>query len=196
MTDEDATDWVLPGVATGLPPNMQAETATPAKAADISLPNMDGSTLPRSRHTRRIAASRRNRRDGGRTPHQRSFAAARTRARASASATPLSPWCWWECEQTRIVSHCTSACCASRLARGNASGSTHSEASSNYLCTNDGAPLRADCGMLAGPGRGARAAHRAVRRPDDSTARHRARGLTTAPRPGAGVRSRWRPGRA
>ncbi len=35
------------------------------------------------------------------------------------------------------VSIFTSACCASRLARGNASGRTHSETSSNYLCTND-----------------------------------------------------------
>jgi hypothetical protein len=31
-----------------------------------------------------------------------------------------------------------SACCTSRLARDNASGQTHSETSSNYLCTNDG----------------------------------------------------------
>ena len=38
----------------------------------------------------------------------------------------------------RMVSNCTSACCTSRLARGNAQEQTHSEASSNYLCTNDG----------------------------------------------------------
>ena len=35
------------------------------------------------------------------------------------------------------MSNFTSACCTSRLARGNASGRTHREASSNYLCTND-----------------------------------------------------------
>jgi hypothetical protein len=35
------------------------------------------------------------------------------------------------------VSIFTSACCASRLARGNAQEQTHSETSSNYLCTND-----------------------------------------------------------
>ena len=29
-------------------------------------------------------------------------------------------------------------CCTSRLARGNSQGRTHSETSSNYLCTNDG----------------------------------------------------------
>jgi hypothetical protein len=32
---------------------------------------------------------------------------------------------------------CTSACCTSRLARGNAQEQTHSETSSNFLCTND-----------------------------------------------------------
>jgi hypothetical protein len=37
-----------------------------------------------------------------------------------------------------MVSNCTSACCTSRLARGNAQEQTHSETSSNYLCTNDG----------------------------------------------------------
>jgi hypothetical protein len=36
-----------------------------------------------------------------------------------------------------MVSNFTSACCGSRLARGNAQGQTHSETSSNYLCTND-----------------------------------------------------------
>jgi Bacterial regulatory proteins, tetR family len=36
-----------------------------------------------------------------------------------------------------MVSNCTSACCTSRLAGGNAQGRTHSETSSNYLCTND-----------------------------------------------------------
>jgi hypothetical protein len=36
--------------------------------------------------------------DDDRTPHQRSFAAAPTRARLSAGITPLSPWCCWECE--------------------------------------------------------------------------------------------------
>ena len=34
------------------------------------------------------------------------------------------------------VGNFTSACCASRLARGNASERTHSDTSSNYLCTN------------------------------------------------------------
>jgi hypothetical protein len=38
----------------------------------------------------------------------------------------------------RMVSIFTSACCTSRLARGNAQEQTHSETSSNYLCTNDG----------------------------------------------------------
>jgi hypothetical protein len=51
-----------------------------------------------------------------------------------------------------VVSIFTSACCTSRLARGNPQRQTHSETSRNYRCTNDGAPLRADCGMLAGPG--------------------------------------------
>ena len=37
----------------------------------------------------------------------------------------------------RMVSNCTTACCTSRLAHGNAQGQTHSETSSNYLCTND-----------------------------------------------------------
>ena len=37
-----------------------------------------------------------------------------------------------------MVSNCTSAWCMSRLARGNSNGRTHSETSSNYLCTNDG----------------------------------------------------------
>ena len=37
-----------------------------------------------------------------------------------------------------MVSNCTSACCTCRLARGNAQEQTHSETSSNYLCTNDG----------------------------------------------------------
>ena len=63
-----------------------------------------------------------------------------------------------------MVSIFTSGCCTSRLARGNAQERTHSETSSNYLCANDGAPLRADCGTLAGPGRGALGARRAVRR--------------------------------
>jgi hypothetical protein len=36
------------------------------------------------------------------------------------------------------VSIFTSGCCASRLARGNAQEQTHSQTSSNYLCTNDG----------------------------------------------------------
>jgi hypothetical protein len=35
------------------------------------------------------------------------------------------------------VSIFTSACCTSRLARGNAQEQTHSQTSSNYLCTND-----------------------------------------------------------
>jgi hypothetical protein len=58
----------------------------------------------------------------------------------------------FESTRSRMASHCTSACCASRLARGNAQEQTHSETSSNCLCTNDGAPLGADCGVLAGPG--------------------------------------------
>jgi hypothetical protein len=37
-----------------------------------------------------------------------------------------------------MVSNFTSACCTSRLARGNAEEQTHSETSSNYLCTNAG----------------------------------------------------------
>jgi hypothetical protein len=37
-----------------------------------------------------------------------------------------------------MVGNCTSAWCMSRLARGNSNGRTHSETSSNYLCTNDG----------------------------------------------------------
>ena len=40
-------------------------------------------------------------------------------------------------DHLRMVSNCTSACCTSRLARGNSKGRTHSETSSNYLCTND-----------------------------------------------------------
>ncbi len=40
--------------------------------------------------------------------------------------------------RSRTVSNFTSACCTSRLARGNAQGQTHSETSSNYLCTNGG----------------------------------------------------------
>lgn len=35
------------------------------------------------------------------------------------------------------VSNFTSGCCTFRLADGNAPGQTHSETSSNYLCTND-----------------------------------------------------------
>jgi hypothetical protein len=42
----------------------------------------------------------------------------------------------------------------------------------------------------------ARRAHPAVRRPDDLTARHHARGSTNAPRPVAAVWSRWCQGRA
>jgi hypothetical protein len=38
----------------------------------------------------------------------------------------------------RVVSNCTSACCTSGLTRGNARGRTHSQTSSNYLCTNYG----------------------------------------------------------
>jgi serine/threonine protein kinase len=37
-----------------------------------------------------------------------------------------------------MVSNFTSACCTSRLAAVNSQGQTHSETSSNYLCTNDG----------------------------------------------------------
>ena len=37
-----------------------------------------------------------------------------------------------------MVSKFTSACCTSRLARGNSQGRTHSETFSNYLCTNGG----------------------------------------------------------
>jgi hypothetical protein len=37
-----------------------------------------------------------------------------------------------------MVRNHTSACCTSRLARGNAHKQTHSETSSNCLCTNDG----------------------------------------------------------
>jgi hypothetical protein len=37
-----------------------------------------------------------------------------------------------------MASNFTSACCTSRLAGGNAQEQTHSETSSNYLCTNDG----------------------------------------------------------
>ena len=37
-------------------------------------------------------------------------------------------------------------CCASRLARGNAHQQTHSEASSNYLCTNDGQETKRQSG--------------------------------------------------
>jgi len=40
--------------------------------------------------------------------------------------------------QTIFPSNFTSACCTFRLARGNSQGRTHSETSSNYLCTNDG----------------------------------------------------------
>jgi hypothetical protein len=36
-----------------------------------------------------------------------------------------------------LMSNFTSACCTSRLARGNAQEQTHSQTSSNYLCTND-----------------------------------------------------------
>jgi hypothetical protein len=40
--------------------------------------------------------------------------------------------------RSKIVNNLTSAWCTSRLARGNSQGRTHSETSSNYLCTNDG----------------------------------------------------------
>jgi len=39
--------------------------------------------------------------------------------------------------RSRMVSNFTSTCCTTRLARGNAQQQTHSETSSNYLCTND-----------------------------------------------------------
>src|SRR5271166_1809372 len=50
---------------------------------------------------------------------------------------------------SRMVSNFTSACCTSRLARGNAQGQTHSETSSNYLCTND--KVRWSTARRAGP---------------------------------------------
>ena len=37
-----------------------------------------------------------------------------------------------------MVNNSTSECCPSRLDRGNPQGPTHSKASSNYRCTNDG----------------------------------------------------------
>ena len=46
---------------------------------------------------------------------------------------------WVAAHRVPVVrSNFTSACCTSRLARGNAQGQTHSETSSNYLCANDG----------------------------------------------------------
>jgi hypothetical protein len=55
-------------------------------------------------------------------------------ARARSSSTPKG----FRSTRSRMVSNFTSACCTSRLARGNAQGQTHSQTSSNYLCTNDG----------------------------------------------------------
>jgi Bacterial regulatory proteins, tetR family len=60
--------------------------------------------------------------------------ASRTTARAGSSSMPKG----FGSTRSRMVSNCTSACCTSRLARGNAQRQTHSETSSNYRCTNDG----------------------------------------------------------
>jgi hypothetical protein len=67
-------------------------------------------------------------------------------------------------------------CSLSRLAHGNASGQTHSETSSNYLCTN--AARRCTAAATCRPpgarraGRDALSARRAVGRRYDSTAHH------------------------
>ena len=53
--------------------------------------------------------------------------------------------------RSKMVSNCTSACCTSRLARGNAQQQTHSETSSNYLCTNDGQETKRQTGNGFGP---------------------------------------------
>jgi serine/threonine protein kinase, bacterial len=50
-----------------------------------------------------------------------------------------------------VVSNCTSACCTSRLARGNSQQLTHSETSSNYLCINDEQETKQQTGSGFGP---------------------------------------------
>jgi hypothetical protein len=56
----------------------------------------------------------------------------RTRAGAGSCSTPEG----FGSTRSRMVSNFTSACCTSSLARGNSQGRTHSETSSNYLCTS------------------------------------------------------------
>jgi hypothetical protein len=56
----------------------------------------------------------------------------RTTARAGSCSTPEG----FGSTRLRMVSNFTSACCTSRVARGNSQGRTHSETSSNYLCTS------------------------------------------------------------
>jgi hypothetical protein len=68
----------------------------------------------------------------------RSLYAVRTTARAGSSSTAGG----FGSTRSRIASNCPSACCTSRLGRGNAQQQTHRKTSSNYLCTNDTAGWR------------------------------------------------------
>jgi hypothetical protein len=70
-----------------------------------------------------------------------------------------------------MVSNCTSACCTSRLSRGNATEPTDSETPSNYLCTNDGL----ETGGLPSGGCGDSSAEREF--PSDKVYRRNDRGI-------------------